>query len=84
MKKKIVRNIFIVSVISAVLIYTAKDMTSKPSIPAKLNETKVSTPSIKVVPREPTVGGVAPYYEGIDNWKHPTMEIKIKKVEKSS
>ena len=67
--------------ISGVLLYTANKVQPKPSIPAKLNETKVLVSSIKVVPREPTIGGIPPYYEGIDNWKHPTMEIKIKKVE---
>lgn len=81
MNKK-TRNIgAIVCIVSGVLLYTANEMQPKPSIPAKLNKTKVLVSSIKVVSREPTIGGIPPYYEGIDNWKHPTMEIKIKKVE---
>jgi len=81
MNKK-TRNIgAIVCIVSGILLYTSNEMQPKSSIPAKLNETKVLVSSIKVVPREPTIGGIPPYYEGIDNWKHPTMEIKIKKVE---
>ena len=81
MNKK-TRNIgAIVCIVSGILLYTANEMKPKPSIPAELHETKLLVSSIKIVPREPTIGGIPPYYEGIDNWKHPTMEIKIKKVE---